>query len=136
MEKRLLIVDDEEPILFAMREYFEGSGYAVDCAHDERSAGTYLAAGEYAVLIVDLRLSGFDGEEGLEIIERVRQISPTTRTIMLTAYGSPQVEARARLLGADAFLQKPMPLAKIAEVVVALIEKMKFKTAGWKRDKR
>ena len=43
---RLLIADDETSILFAMKEYFEALGYAVDCAADEERALALLGAGE------------------------------------------------------------------------------------------
>jgi len=123
MKERLLIVDDEESILFAMREYFEGLGYAVDCARDKQCADTYLATGEYGMLMVDLRLSAVDCEEGLKIVERVRRSFPATKTIMLTAYGSPEIEAKARKCGADAFVHKPTPLARLAQIAAALLEK-------------
>ncbi|MGH9960347.1 MAG: response regulator [Pyrinomonadaceae bacterium] len=121
MCKTILIVDDEEPILFAMQEYFKDLGYNVDCARDKPQAEFYLATREYAMVIADLRLSGVADEEGLEIVARARGSSPSTRTMVLTAYGSPEIEARAMSLGADAFLHKPQPLPNVAELVAKLL---------------
>ena len=57
---RLLIVDDEDAILFAMTEYFSARLFAVDCARDREEAEALLAVRAYAVIITDLRL----GEDG------------------------------------------------------------------------
>ena len=118
---RILIVDDEEPILFAMREYFAAHGFSVDCARETAEAESLLAHKDYAVAILDLRLSGTRGAEGLDLVASVRAISPATRIILLTAYGSREIEAEARRLGADAFLHKPKPLAEVAQIASGLM---------------
>jgi ActR/RegA family two-component response regulator len=48
---------------------------------------------------------------GLHIVRMVHERSPETRIVILTAYGSSEIEDEARLLGADAFLRKPQPLS-------------------------
>ena len=58
-------MDDEEPILFAMREYFTTKGYAVDCARETSEAEALVAENDYSLAILDLRLSGTHGAEGL-----------------------------------------------------------------------
>ena len=118
---RILIVDDEEPILFAMREYFATKGFSVDCAREVAEAQALLHENAYAVAILDLRLSGTHGAEGLDLVASVRAQSPRTRIILLTAYGSREIEAEARRLGADAFLHKPKPLAEVAQIASGLI---------------
>ena len=91
---RLLIVDDEEAILFAMGDFLVRSGYLVDRASSREQAERLLDNGEpYALAIVDLRLSATDPRGGLELLRRIRRSSPQTRTILLTAYGSPEVDA-------------------------------------------
>lgn len=102
-----------------MKEYFELLGYAVDRARNKGDAERLLADGQYQLVIADLRLSGTGGTEGLEIIDSLRG---RTRSILLTAFGSLDIEARARECGADAFLHKPQPLSRIAEIVAKLIE--------------
>jgi two-component system response regulator (stage 0 sporulation protein F) len=121
MPPPILIVDDEETILFAMREYFTTFGYGVDCARELEEAKALLAQTSYAVVIADLRLTGSHGTEGLELVEYVRQRQPLTRVILLTAYGSPEIEREARQRGVDAFLQKRMSLPEVAQVVAELL---------------
>ncbi len=115
-------MDDEEPILFAMREYFTTKGYVVDCARETREAQALLAEHEdYSLAILDLRLTGTHGAEGLDVIELVRAQSPRTRIILLTAYGSREIEAEALRRGADAFLHKPKPLSEVARIASGLM---------------
>jgi CheY-like chemotaxis protein len=118
----ILVVDDEVPILFAMREYFTPLGYRVDCAREREEAEALLAHTHYQVVIADLRLSGINSNEGLEILGFIQQRTTNTRIVVLTAYGSPQLEMEARRRGADAFLHKPKPLSEVAEVVARLLE--------------
>lgn len=114
-------MDDEEPILFAMREYFTTKGYVVDCAREKQEAEALLASHDYSLAILDLRLTGTQGAEGLEVIESVRGKCPAARIILLTAYGSREIEVEARRRGADAFLHKPKPLSEVASIASGLI---------------
>ena len=118
---RLLIVDDEEAILDATRDYFSASGYEVHCARGREEAEALLATGHYEVVITDMRLTGAHGREGLELLSYLAERCPLTRTIVLTAYRSPELECEVRRRGADEFLQKPVPLSEVSRTVGALL---------------
>jgi len=119
---RLLVVDDEAAIRFALTEYFRASGWLVDAAAEKEEAEALLACTEYAVVIADLRLTGIYGVEGLDIIQWSRHLRPETRIVLLTGNGTPEIEAEARRRGADAFLHKPLPLPELRAVVESLTE--------------
>ncbi len=118
---RLLLVDDEESILFAMREYFTTFGYDVDCACELEEAEALVVKHRYDLVLADLRLTGIYGAEGLELVGLIRERSPRTHVILLTAYGSPEVEREARRLGVASFLHKPKPLPDVAQIVFGLL---------------
>jgi ActR/RegA family two-component response regulator len=118
---RLLIVDDEESILFALSDYFTAHGWAVDCARDRERATALLGGNAYAVVIADLRLSPTVDDDGLDLIGYVCHHRPSTRTILLTAHGSPAVALEAHRRGCDAVLYKPKPLSEVARVVGTLL---------------
>jgi DNA-binding NtrC family response regulator len=120
--RKLLVVDDEESICFSMSEYFSQHGFKVDTAREMEEAEGLLKETEYKVIIQDLRLGAARRPDGIEIIKMVHQRNPETRIVVLTSYGSPEVEAEARDAGADAFLRKPKPLSQVAQVVQGLIE--------------
>ncbi len=120
---RLLAVDDESVITFALETYFRANGFDIDTASEAEEAIALLSTRDYDVLIADLRLTGTDSEEGLEVVRFARDRNCWAGIVLLTAYGSPNVTARALDSGADIVLKKPQPLAEVAEVVVALLEK-------------
>ena len=119
---RLLVVDDEESICFSMSEYFSLHGYRVDTARELEEAEKLIEATEYKVVIQDLRLTTTRNPDGLDIIKMIRSQNPQTRIVVLTAYGSSEMEDEARRCGADAFLRKPKPLSQVAQVVQGLLE--------------
>lgn len=119
---RLLVVDDEEAICFSMSEYFSLHGFKVDTARELEEAEKLLSSSDYKVVIQDLRLSLTTHSDGLKMIRTIKEHNPQTRIIVLTAYGSAEVEEEARQSGADAFLRKPKPLSQVAQVVQGLIE--------------
>jgi len=119
---RLLVVDDEESICFSMSEYFSLHGYKVDTAREFDDAEKLIESTDYRVVIQDLRLSTARNPDGLEMIRTIRKRHPQTRIIVLTAYGSAEMEDEARRVGADAFLRKPKPLSQVAQVVQGLLE--------------
>lgn len=118
---RLLVVDDEESITFAMERYFRARGFEVDSARELEAAQALLAENRYAVVIADLRLSGVHGAEGLEVVSTIRERWPQTRTILLTAHGNAELEAEARERGADVVLRKPKPLPELTQIVMGLV---------------
>jgi len=117
MNKRLLIVDDEETILFAFERYFERSGFTVDCARELEEAEALATYNAYDLVIADLSLTSDGSTEGLEVLRYMRRHCPGARLMMITAFDTPGVEREAFRRGVDAFVRKPTPLAEIAKIV-------------------
>ncbi len=120
--KRILLVDDEKSIVFAVRQYFLKQGYVVDCAGTCEQALELLAAEHYGVAIVDVELRGSDGSsDGLNLAQFIRRHAPATAIIILTALETPETLTRAKEAGVHSFLHKPTPLAHIANVARGLM---------------
>lgn len=117
---RILIIDDEPTILFAVSDYFTMQGYAVDAAPDRQTAEAILAVNAYDLVIVDLRLSGSRSSDGLEIIRSVRARLETP-VVLLTSCTSPELRDAAEAAGATAVLCKSMGLKSVSRMVSALI---------------
>ena len=122
MKRRILIVDDEDLIVMAMRKYFEGLGFLVDGAFELEEAQALLANYRYDLVIADLRLTGIGGVEGLQIVSDVHQRCANTRVVLLSAYGTPEIERESYNRGADAFLHKPKAMMEIAHVARTLLD--------------
>src|SRR6266852_3171469 len=120
--ERILIVDDEQLIVAAMRKYFEGLGYEVDAAHELEEAQALLANRNYDLVIADLRLTGIGGVEGLQIVSDIHHRCADTRIILLSAFGTPEIERESYNRGVDAFLHKPKAMMEIAQIARVLLE--------------
>ncbi|HKE14039.1 MAG TPA: sigma-54 dependent transcriptional regulator [Kofleriaceae bacterium] len=99
---RVILVDDDPAVLFALGELVETSGHEVVAV---RSAEPALAALDGAdVVIADYSMPGMDG---LQLLEEIRTQDPALPVILLTAHGSERVAVRAMKNGAYDYLSKP-----------------------------
>ena len=122
MGPHILVVDDEDSIRFALEDYFTAQGCTVDCACELEEAQALLSNIQYALVLCDLRLGGIHSAEGLELVAFVRErCAPETKVVMLTAYGTPEIQSEAYRRGADAFLVKSQPLGELAHLAMATV---------------
>jgi CheY-like chemotaxis protein len=114
-DKRVLIVDDEEKVVFFLRESLEelGRDFTIGTAGSAEEALEKIESHPYDLVISDLRMPGIDG---LQLLERVKQRSPDTRFILMTAYGSDEVEARAHGLEVYDYIAKPFHVSDLLTV--------------------
>lgn len=108
MNQRILIVDDEKAILLAFKKLLQNPDIEVDVAETVDEAKSLLKKNIYSLAIVDLRLTGVDSEEGLEIIKYIKEFYSKTDVILVTGYGSAAVMEQARALGAAFYFEKPV----------------------------
>ncbi len=119
-DKCILIVDDEPNVRLMLRTALQSSGYRVAEAVDGLAALEQLAAraGDFAMLLLDLRMPRLDG---METLRRIRERHDPTPVVMLTAHGSIPDAVAAMKLGAIDFLAKPVTPAQLRAVVAEVI---------------
>ena len=120
MEKKLLIVDDEVTTLFAYKRLFETAGVGVETARTLEEGQAFLKDHPVEVIITDLRLSGKRPEGGFDILRFAKNCQPETKVILITAYGSSEVIKKAYELGASYYLEKPVQIKTLREVLLRL----------------
>ena len=113
MARRILIVDDEPAIRFAVTEYFIAYGYRVDATEDATSALQLLKRHVYDAVIADLRLGGAKEFGGLDVIDAAYALAKRPCIVMLSADNSPSLVAEAKRRGANFRLHKPLPLYEL-----------------------
>jgi ActR/RegA family two-component response regulator len=113
--KRILLIDDEEVILFGFKEVLAEPWLEVDTANTAAQAKSLLALQIYAGAVVDLRLSNSTDLEGLELISCIRSIQDNCRIIVLTGYSEEPAKREALNSGADLFLEKPVDPARVKQ---------------------
>lgn len=115
-DEHVLIVDDEPRVARYLSETLDGPDYPyrVSVAQSGEEALEVLQVSPVDLLVTDLRMPGMDG---MELMRWVQAFSPATRTILITAYGSDDVEAEAHRLEAYAYLTKPFSIADFRQAV-------------------
>lgn len=104
---RILVADDERRIRLALRSCLEAEGYRVQEAADGVEALDSIIRHAPDLLILDLAMPNLDGMRVLAKLQEVDvQLKP--RVIVLTAWGSVPAMLKARDLGAEIFLEKPI----------------------------
>ncbi len=106
--KRILLVDDEEVVLFGYSMVLSEPWLSVDTAESVIEAKTLLSNHAYNAAILDLRLSNSTALEGMDLIVEVKNSQAKCKIFVLTAYGDDETRLRAKTLGADYFLEKPV----------------------------
>ncbi|MFQ6001766.1 MAG: response regulator [Anaerolineae bacterium] len=133
--KRILIVDDEERLVYFLRVSLEklGLGYQVVTAGCGEEALEALERFRFDLLITGFEIPEIDG---LELIRRVRERSPGTLSILMTANGSPELEARAHLLQVYEYLAKPFSVDRLIERVQMALGDAVFPEEAMEGDQR
>jgi DNA-binding response OmpR family regulator len=120
MRARILVVDDEKAIVFAMKSYFSRHGFLVDGASGLAEAHELIAKQQYGLAFLDVRLGTNGAHEGLELAETLRGHSATLPIILISAHDTAEVRQRAGEIGVDFFV-KPQPLHKLASIAKDLL---------------
>jgi len=108
---KILIVDDEARLLELLSQALKRiDGLEVVTAGTIEEAEYAIKHTFFDVVLADIRLTGVLGRQGLELIPYVEKISPKTRVIIMTAYGSPEIEEEAYERGAYFYFEKPIDL--------------------------
>ncbi|MEP7122206.1 MAG: sigma-54 dependent transcriptional regulator [Byssovorax sp.] len=102
---RILVVDDDDDVRGFLAEALEASGHEVEQAGDGEAAQQRLFAGDFQVLVTDLKMPRLDG---MELLRRMRSAQPALEIIVLTAHGNVVGAVEAIKLGAFDYLEKPL----------------------------
>jgi DNA-binding response OmpR family regulator len=110
MRHRVLVVDDETTLRHFLRLHLQEQGYLVSEAADGKTALELLDQQTFDVALLDLRLTDM---HGLEILRRLRQLSPRTSIIIMTAYATLDSAIEALRQGAHDYVTKPFETAEL-----------------------
>lgn len=120
MTYKILVVDDESATAFGLKVLLQSDQVEVLTAINALTARSILLSESIDVLLSDIRLSGTQDAEGLDLLAFARENSPETRVIMMTGYGDPSVQQRALHLGASYYYEKPVDLSLLTETLEKL----------------
>jgi len=116
MHKQVLIVDDEETLTWSLAKSLavDRDTYEVTVVNSGEDALPLLKGTAFDVVVLDIRLPGMNG---LDVLMKVKEKSPATKVIMMTAYGSSEIKARAKARGSLFYIEKPFEIDQLRELI-------------------
>ena len=114
MKKKLLIVDDDTPFRERLSRSMEKKGFLVETFSNYNESLNRCFEEVFDYAIFDMRLE--DGS-GLELIKKIKQISPDTKSLLLTGYGNIATAVAAIKTGAIDYLPKPAEIDQIYDAL-------------------
>ena len=121
---RIIVVDDEKPQLEALCSLLQDAGFKVMGFAEPDSALDLLKTQSFDVLLTDLRLPGMDG---IELVQRARQLDSDLCAVLMTGHGSIKTAVDAMKLGVLDYILKPFKVSELMPVVNRAIEVRKLK---------
>ncbi len=107
---RVLLADDDESLRRVQEYQLTKAGFVVTTCADGKAALDEFCENLHDLVVTDIRMPGLDG---LELLERLRAISPETPVIVITGHGTVDTAVQAMKEGAFDFLTKPFPTDKL-----------------------
>ncbi len=117
---RILIVEDEEELLFGLQDRLESEGYAVFAARNGEEALDLAARETLDCIVLDI---GLPKKNGFEVCEELRRRNDRTAILMLTARGEVVDRVHGLQIGADDYLVKPFATMELLARIDALLRR-------------
>ena len=111
--KRVLVVDDEQEVTYALQIYFLGKGYEMLTAFDGVQAMRLLRQHPIDLVLLDMKMPGVNG---LEVLKFIHALDPRPKVVVVTAYDV-QFQEMVEQLGVDGFLMKPFGIEALTSTV-------------------
>lgn len=113
----VLVVDDEEVVLESVRKVLkddEEHHFSVDTALSAAAGLDLMGQNTYDIVVTDLMMPGIDG---LQFIDRIRELAPPTKVVMITGYATMRTALQALRKGAFDYIAKPFTKDELRGVV-------------------
>ena len=117
--KKVLVVDDEKPIVKGIKFSLEQDDMQVDVAYDGEEAFEMAKANEYDIILLDIMLPGYTG---LEVCQMIREFSDVP-IVMLTAKGDDMDKILGLEYGADDYITKPFNILEVKARIKAILRR-------------
>lgn len=106
----ILLVDDEAEFIETLGKRLARRGLTVHLANSGQEALKVIAATDLDVVVLDVKMPGMDG---IETLQKIKEIKPELEVLMLTAHANVEVAMRGMELGAFDYLMKPVELDEL-----------------------
>jgi DNA-binding NtrC family response regulator len=115
--KHILLVDDEPTILMGLSHVFRRCGAKVTSCLRRKEAEEAIQNQIFDLALLDVRLSGSERSDGLDLLAQIKERSPHTLVIIMTAFGTDEIRREALARGAAHYCDKPLNLDHLLGLV-------------------
>jgi two-component system, NtrC family, response regulator AtoC len=119
----ILVVDDEENTRRGLKSFLEMHEYEVSLAKDAYEALDVIKMDNPDIVLTDVRMPEING---LQLLAKIKEISPETIVIMVTAYGSVEDAVKAIQSGAYHYLSKPINTDELIEILKKAVSRKRL----------
>jgi two-component system response regulator AtoC len=113
-ERSVLVVDDEEPVRISVARILEQGHYRIVTVGDVFQAMERIREEDFGIVLADVRMpSG----SGLDLIQNIKKLSPSTVAIVITGYATIDMVVHAMKIGAFDFITKPFSMERVLVAV-------------------
>lgn len=124
---KILVVDDEPGALESFRMILEIKDFEVSTFSNGIEALSQAEKTPFDIAFIDLKMPIIDG---LEVLKKLKEISPSTEAIIVTAYATEESQANAITLGAMEYLRKPFLMEEIFSLCDRALRKRREKESS------
>ena len=111
---KILIIDDDTFICEILKKQLTSNGYKVETAFSGKSGMETLKSNRFELVLCDFRLPDTDG---LELLQKIKAISPSTLVIIITAYADVRQAVKLMKMGAEDYITKPLQHEEILALI-------------------
>ena len=118
---KILVVDDQFGVRTLLVSIFQDDGHEVKMASNGEAALRLLSSFSFEpdLILLDMKMPGMNG---IETLEKIRDLDPRVSVIMMTAYGDNQASEQTKDLGVLYFMYKPFDLFELRERVREILK--------------
>ncbi|MEK6571249.1 MAG: sigma-54 dependent transcriptional regulator [Bacteroidota bacterium] len=120
---RILVVDDEETFRYMLTSLIEGEGYTAQSAADGVQAINAVQAKGFDIALLDVKMPKVDG---IEVLKFIKEYSPNTEGIMVTAVGDLRIAVECMKLGAYDYITKPFSTEELLTTMERAMERTRL----------
>jgi len=119
MQPRILIADDQQDVLDALRLLLKGHGYSIETVNSPAELLATVARQEFDILLIDLNYARdtTSGREGLDVLTRLREMEDPPPVVAMTGWATVGLAVEAMQYGVSDFVEKPWTNTRLLEIL-------------------
>ena len=124
-QAKILIIDDEKRMCIVLKQALENDLTAVTTADSGEAAMAAMEIDRFDIILSDMKMPGMSG---MDVLRKVKQESPGTEVMLMTAYADAQTAVEAMKTGAYDYIIKPFEIAELRHKIDNILEKRRLAT--------